>query len=143
MVENMSSATTDSDFGSDWTIPNNPMKLSMRVLNTEPLEAIHGFEWSRQYNKPEKEFLMMSRKAKNADFVVLYEPYTGESKLNMFERFEVKCGKGQPVEGALGVMIVLDGKPYEIILNPYEAEVKTCKGVTRKVLSVVVKKTEF
>ena len=143
MVENMSSATTDSDFGSDWTIPDNPIKLSMRVLNTEPLEAIHGFEWSRQYNKPEKEFLLMSRKARNADFVVLYEPHTGESKLTMFERFEVKCDKGQPVEGALGIMIVLDGKPYEIILNPYGAEIKTCKGVTRKVLSVVVKRKEF
>ncbi|MBA7471502.1 hypothetical protein ES707_06808 [subsurface metagenome] len=49
----------------------------------------------------------------------------------------------KPRPEPLGDMVVIDGKPYEVILNPDGTEVKTCKGVTRKVLSVVAKRKEF
>jgi hypothetical protein len=144
MVRNLSSAFTDSDFGCDWVIPEErttgDLHLSMRVLNTVPLEAVHGFEWSHQYTTPEKEFLLLSRTARNADFVVLFEPHRGESKLSEFMRFPVTDETGNTVEGALGIRITLDGKQYEVILNPDKARVKTCMGSTRKVLSVEVER---
>ena len=110
----------------------------MRVLNTAPIEAVHGFEWSRQYRGPEKEFLLLSRKASNADFVVLYEPNRGESKLSRYERFDVVDENGVKVSGFLGVRVTLSGKPYEVILNPDEVAVKTVRGATRKALSIEV-----
>ena len=110
----------------------------MRVLNTEPIEAVHGFEWSYQYPSPQKEFLLLSRTARNADFVVLFEPHRGVSNLSEFTRVPVTGDSGDPVEGALGLRVTLDGKRYEVILNPDRAEVKTCAGSTRNVLSVEV-----
>ena len=110
----------------------------MRVLNNAPLEVIHGYEWSRQYRTPEKEFLLLSRKAKNADFVVLYEPHRGKSGVTVFERFSVSGENGATVGGALGLKLTLNGKDYELILNPDTDSVKTIKGLTREVLSIKV-----
>ncbi|MCE5248815.1 heparinase II/III family protein [bacterium] len=144
MVQNLSSAVTGGDFGCDWLLSGKGTKdelhLAMRVLNTAPVEAIHGFEFSRQYRGPEKEFLLLSRKARNADFIVLFEPNRGESKLSRYERFDVPDEKGAKVAGATGVRLTLAGKTYEVILNPDEAAVKTVGGVTRKVLSVGVER---
>ena len=143
MVENLSSAITEKDFSADWTIPESgnrkEITLSMRVLNDSPLEAVHGFEWSRQYKKPEKEFLLLSRKARSADFIALLEPHFGESQVSKYERFIVKDKNGMTVENALGLHLTLAGKACEIILNPDEENVKTVKGTTRKVLSIEVK----
>ena len=137
MVKNFHSAATSSDFGCDWKIPGNDLNLAVRVLNTEPMEVIHGFEWSRQYTtQDEKEFLLMRRKAQNADFIVLFEPNRGESKLSDLERFTVRGENGGTVKGALGVRATLNGKKYEVILNPDEVPVKTVKGSTRKVFSI-------
>jgi len=142
MTQNFSSAVTGKDFGCDWVVSgkgtNNELNLAVRVLNTAPIEVIHGFEWSRQYTKPEKEFLLMSRKTRNADFVVLFEPYRGSSKLSQYERFDVLNENGKAVKGALGLHVTLDGKPYEVILNPEKEAVMTIKGSTRKVISVKV-----
>jgi hypothetical protein len=110
----------------------------MRVLNSSPLEAVHGFEYSSQYREPEKEFLLLSRQARDADFIVLYEPNHGESKLSRYERFDVFDEKGKKVKDALGVRLNLSGKPYEVILNPDQIIVKTVKGMTRKALSIEV-----
>jgi len=145
MVQKLSSAVTDKDFGCDWLLSGKGAKdelhLAMRVLNAAQIEAVHGFEWSRQYSAgPEKEFLLLSRKARNADFVVLYEPNRGESKISRYERFEVVDEKGVKVTGALGVHITLAGKSYEVILNPDETAVKTVRGATRKALSIEVEK---
>jgi len=144
MVTNLSSGTTVKDMGCDWVLTVKDAKeglhLAMRVLNSSPLEAVHGFEYSRQYTKPEKEFLMLSRKAKNADFIVLFEPNRGESKLSKYERFDVAGERGAKVADALGVRVTVAGKTYEVIVNPDQAPVKTAKGMTRKALSVEVQK---
>ena len=143
MVGNLSSAMTDENFGSDWILfgkdTKNELNLAMRVLNDEPLEAVHGFEWSRQFRTPEKEFLLLSRTAKNADFVVLYEPYRNRSKLSEFKRFDVQNEIGETIAGAIGVLVTLDGKSYEVILNPDTQSIQTVKGASRNVLSVVRK----
>ena len=142
MVQNLSSGTTSIDLGCDWNLPvkgaNGDLHLAMRVLNTSPLEAIHGFEYSSQYTKPEKEFLLLSRKARDADFIVFFEPNRGESKLSKYERFDVVDENGAKVRDALGIRANIAGKSYEVILNPDQATVKTVKGVTRKALSVEV-----
>ncbi len=142
MVHSLSSAVTGNDFGCDWLLPatsdEDSLYLSMRVLNTAPVEVIHGFEWSHQYRKPEKEFILMSRKARNADFVVLFEPHRGKSKLYGCERFAVLGEYGTIVEGALGLRLTLNEKSYEIILNSDSETVTTIKGITDKILSVEV-----
>jgi hypothetical protein len=143
MVRNLSSGTTGKDLGCDWLLSGKDAKeklhLAMRVLNAAPLEAIHGFEYSRQYKEPEKEFLLLSRKARDADFVVLFEPNRGQSKLSRYEKFDVIGENGAPVGNALGVRATIAGKSYEVILNPDYASVKTVRGMTRKALSVEVK----
>jgi len=140
MVSGLSSATTGRDFTAEWRIPEDQAKgglnLAMRVLNDAPLEAVHGFEWSRQFRAPEKEFLLLSRKAKNADFVVLFEPHRGRSRVTRFERIPVPGGSGGTVDGALGVAVTVGGKPYEIFLNPDRREVKAEWGVTHDVYVV-------
>ena len=140
MVKNLSTAETERDFGCDWEIKGlqNPLNLTMRVLNNAPLEVVHGFEWSRQYTAPEKEFLLLSRKAKNADFVVIFEPHSGQSRLSGYERFTVLDENGRTIKGALGLHISLGEKSYEVILNPDRNTVKTVKGPKQDVLSVEV-----
>ncbi len=142
MVQNLSSGVTVNDFGCDWLLSGkdtkNELHLVMRVLNTSPLEAVHGFEYSSQYRGPEKEFLLLSRQARDADFVVLYEPNRGESKISRYERFDVVDENGTKVRDALGVRVNVSGKPYEVILNPDQAIVKTARGMTRKALSIEV-----
>ena len=78
----------------------------------------------------------MRRKAQNADYIVLFEPNRGKSKLSDFERFTVRGKNGGTVEGAHGVRATLNGKKHEVILNPDEVPVKTVKGSTRKVFSI-------
>ncbi len=144
MVKNLSSGITTKDMGCDWTIPAKDAKdglhLAMRILNATPLEAVHGFEYSQQYKGPEKEFLMLTRKASNTDFVVLFEPNYGASKLSTYERFDVVNDKGAKVGNALGVRVGISGKTYEVILNPDQATVKSVKGATRKALSAEVQR---
>ena len=145
MVQNLSSAFTDKDFGCDWVVPEDRKSsrkectLSMRVLNNSPLEAIHGFEWSYQYRTPKKEFLLLSRKAKNTDFIVLFEPHYGDSQLSKFEQFTPSDENDRTLDGVVGLNITLGGKAYEVILNPDHEEVKTIKGMTRAILSIEVK----
>ena len=141
MVSNLSSAITTDDFGSDWIVPANggqkQFTLSARVLNETPVEVVHGFEWSRQFSTPEKEFMLLRRtKARNADFIVLFEPHRGKSKLTRFERFTVKDEKGNAVEIALGLNINLRGKSYEIVCNPEKKTVSVSGGVTNEVFSI-------
>ncbi|MCE5251987.1 heparinase II/III-family protein [bacterium] len=141
MVQNLSSASTDSDFGSDWIIPaegsRGRLTLSMRALNTAPVEVVHGFEWSYQYRTPEKEFVVLRRdKARNADFCVLLEPHKGAAKLTKYERFIPADEKGNPVDSAIGLNITLSGKSFEIVSNPEGHTVKTVRGTTDKVFSV-------
>ena len=139
MVSNLSSAETSEDFGSDWKLTDE-LNLAMRVLNAGPLEAVHGYEWSRQFRTPEKEFLLLTRTAKNSDFIVLYEPYRRRSSLSEFTRFAVTDAAGNAVPDAIGVNATVGGKSYEVILNPDNAEVKTVGGVSGKVLTVLVTK---
>ncbi|MFC1560861.1 hypothetical protein ACFL4V_00120 [Candidatus Latescibacterota bacterium] len=83
---------------------------------------------------------MQTRRAfirKTANFVVLYEPYRNRTKLSEFKRFDVQNETGNTLEGALGVIVTLDGKSYEVILNPDKKLVQTVKGTSRKILSVV------
>ena len=110
----------------------------MRMLNSAPLEVIHGFEWSYQYRTPDKEFLLLSRKSREAEFIVLYEPYLEKSKLSQYERLTVLDENGKTVMGAIGLLITLAGKPYEIIFNPDGNMVKTVKGFTRRVMSIEI-----
>ena len=142
MVQNLSSGISQNDLRCDWLIPGKDNKeelhLAMRVLNSSPLEAVHGFEYSSQYIKPEKEFLLLSRQARDADFIVLFEPNHGKSKLSMYERFDVVDEKGNKVRDTLGIRLNLSGKPYEVILNPNQINIKTVKGMTRKALSIEV-----
>ncbi len=142
MVRNLSSGTTVKELGCDWLLSGKDAKdelhLAMRVLNTSPLEAVHGFEYSPRYRGPEKEFLLLSRKTRDADFIVLFEPNRGRSKLSKYEKFDVVDDKGIIVRDALGVRVNISGKPYEVILNPGRTFVKTVKGMTRKALSIEV-----
>lgn len=142
MVQNLSSGITVNDLGCDWLLSGkgtkDELQLAMRVLNTSPLEAVHGFEYSSRYRGPEKEFLLLSRQARDADFVVLYEPNRGESKISRYELFDVVDENGTKVVDVLGVRVNVSEKSYEVILNPDQAIVKTVKGVTRKALSIEV-----
>ena len=143
MVQNLASARVSGGLASDWIIPKagsrDEFTLSMRAINTEPLNVIHGFEWSYQYPKPEKEFLLLRReKVKNADFVVLFEPHSNDGKLTSSQRFTVTDGKGVSVESALGINLTLDGKKYEVVMNPEGKKVKTVEGITDKAMSVRV-----
>ncbi len=142
MISNLSAATTTNGFTCDWTVNDtNAMKglrLATRVLNDAPLEAVHGFEWSRQFSTPEKEFLLLTRTAKNADFIVLHEPYVGRSTVTEFRRFDVAGPDGAIVDTAVGVYVTVDGTRYEVILNPGGVKVKTVRGETGKILSVEV-----
>lgn len=137
MVYNLSSAVTAGDFGSDWSATGGGGKeftLSMRALNSYPVEIIHGYEWSRQYTAPEKEFLILRRTGvKNADFTVLLEPHREKSRLSKFERIEVINENGIPVRDAVGLKITLEGKQIEVILNPYSSKIQTSSGVSGKV----------
>ena len=140
MVRNLSNTRTDGDFSCDWIIPpagnRKKMILTMNVLNTQPLEVIHGFEWSYQYRTPEKEFLLLSRRAKIADFIVLYEPNSGKSAVSRFEKFDVVAESGEIVEGALGVAVTLGERTYEIVFNPDMKMVRTTKGTTTRIVSI-------
>lgn len=141
MVQNLSMAETEQNFRSDWIVPargeHGEFTLSMQVLNSEPLEVIHGFEWSRQYSTPEKEFLLMRRTGtRNADFVVLLEPHHGESKLSQFERFTVNDNRDRAVDSVVGLNITLGEKHYEVILNPCRTNIQTRKGITDNVFSL-------
>ena len=142
MVNNFHSALTAGDFDCNWRIPagrgSGEMFLSMRVLNDKPLEAVHGFEWSRQFQTPEKEFFLLRRAAENADFIVMFEPRRGRSRVSQFERFEVPAPDGGVVDGTVGLHVTVGGKHYEIILNPAGEAVKTIRGETKKILSVEV-----
>ncbi|MHB9031326.1 MAG: heparinase II/III domain-containing protein, partial [Candidatus Latescibacterota bacterium] len=137
MVRNLSSARAKGNLAADWTVPKEGSReeffLSLLALNDTPLEAVHGFEWSRQYTKPEKEFLVLRReRVKNADFVVLLQPRgTNEAPVTA-ERFAVTDTQGREVKNAVGIRLAIGGKRCEIIVNPDGAEVKNIKGSTRK-----------
>jgi hypothetical protein len=144
MVQNLSYARVSGDLASDWTIPKagsrDELTFSLRAMNDAPMEAIHGFEWSFQYTKPEKKFLVLRReKTKNADFIVLLQPHGGSEAAASPQRFAVTDTQGRTLENAAGVRVTLGGKQYEIIVNPGGAEVKTAKGSTRKYVSVEIK----
>lgn len=140
MVSNLSSGSTNDELSCDWAITDERalknLHLSMRVLNDRPLDVVHGFEWSYQYRTPEKEFILLSRKAKDADFIVLYEPYTGSKKATRFERFPVTDGSDAAVDGAVGVRVETGGSVYRLILNPDRKTVRTSKGLTDSIFSV-------
>ena len=141
MVSGLSTAETDRDFGSDWIVPagrgNKQFTLSMRTLNDKPVEVVHGFEWSRQFSTPEKEFMLLRRdRARNADFIVLFEPHRGRSKLGTFERFEVKDEDGNTVAGAVGINVSIGGKALELIFNPDVEMVTTVNGPSYRMFSV-------
>jgi hypothetical protein len=142
-LTNLSSAVTGKNLNCDWIVPvsgkRKQFMLSMSVLNNTPLEVIHGFEWSHQFRTREKEFLLLSRKAKNADFIVLYEPHSGTSRLTKSERFTVTNEKGSTMDAAVGVNITLGKTSYEIILNPTGETVQAAGGLTNKVFSIVKK----
>lgn len=141
MVKDISSARVSGDLAADWTIPKSgdrdSFTFSLRALNGSALEAVHGFEWSYQYPKPEKEFLVLRReKVKNADFIVLLQPRGKDETAVTAERFTPMDIRGHALENAAGVRVTLNGKTYEIIVNPDGAEVKTAGGSTRKPMSV-------
>ena len=140
MVERLSTAVTSENLTADWEIKDknvlNCLRLSMRVLNDTMMDVTHGYEWSRQFRTPDKEFLLLTKTAQNADFAVLYEPYTGRSNVNSFDRVPVKGSDGSNVEGALGVRVTVGQNRYEIILNPDQVPVQTPEGVLSDVYYV-------
>ncbi len=143
MVNNLASAMIPGDLSADWTIPpsgdRDAFILSLRALSTAPLEAVHGYEWSYQYRKPEKEFLVLRRnKARNADFIVLLQPRERTEAHAAAERFAVVDLRDRAVESAAGVRVLLGGKRYEIIVNPDGTEVKAGNGGTREPLHIRV-----
>jgi len=141
MVRGLSSAVVEADFGADWRIPGNEgrggFNLSMRVLNDSPVEVIHGFEWSHQYAKPEKEFLLLRREAaRDAEFIVLFEPNDEGSRLSRFERFTVTDGSGRPLRDCIGLNVEIGGKSMEIVFNPLKARIRTAGGMTGEIFRV-------
>jgi hypothetical protein len=141
MVRNLSSARVAGNLNADWTIPKEGSRgeyvLSLRAVNEKPLEAVHGFEWSRQFSGPEKEFLVLRREgAKNADFIVLLQPRGKGDTPAIAERFAVTDGKGRTIDNVLGIRIMSGGKRFEVIINPNGVEVKTAVGSTKKRISV-------
>ncbi len=144
MVQNLSSGTTSKDLDCDWNLPvkdaNGELHLAMRVLNASPLEVVHGFEYAHQYTNPEKELLLLSRKTRDADFIVLFEPNRGKSKLTRYEKFDVIDANGANIRDALGIRAIIAGKSYRVIVNPNQKSVKTVKGMTRKAMSIEVEK---
>ena len=125
----------------NWTFPGNSgVRLDVRVLNDAPLEVVHGFEWSRQYSTPEKEFLLLRRdKARTADFVVLAEPHRGDSRLTRFERVAVRNGEGaEGRRGARSWTVEVNGKRYRIVLNPDRRRIGCESGSTRDVFVVEI-----
>ncbi|MFC1692104.1 heparinase II/III family protein [Candidatus Latescibacterota bacterium] len=140
MLHNLSSGVTNENLHCDWMIPSRKdrktLNLAMHVLNTTSLEVMHGFEWSYQYRTPEKEFLLLTRKAQNAEFIVLFEPYRGQSKLSKYEQVTVTDESGYPLDETVGLKVTLSGKTYEIIMNPAGDTIRTASGITRKIFSV-------
>jgi hypothetical protein len=151
MVERLSSARVTGDLSCDWTVPKEGAReqfgFSLSVLNDAPLEVVHGFEWSYQYQTPEKEFVVLRRESvKNTEFLVLIEPYRKETQLTEPRRFAVTAPDGRStgdpagrpyLENTLGAAFTLGGKRYEVIVNPQGAEVNTAKGPTRKCVSIL------
>ncbi len=136
MVGDLSSARISGDLSCEWPMPTGgkpeSLTLSALVLNDAPMEAVHGFEWSYQYTKREKEFIVLRREqARNADFVVFLEPRPGASKLTGARRIAVTAPDGTPVADAAGVAFTLAGRRMEVIVNPGGAEVKTASGPSR------------
>jgi len=144
-VERLSSAMTGDDVRCDWTVPGDGSRgesaLSLRILNDAPLEVVHGFEWSRQFSTPEKEFLLLRRgDADNAGFIVLVEPRTESSRIHAFERMTVKDIGGGDADGVVGVYVVLGETSYEIVFNPLEKTyITTGGGMSREVFDVIVR----
>lgn len=140
MVERLSSAVTSENLTADWAIKDenvlNGLRLGMRVLNDTMMDVTHGYEWSRQFRTPDKEFLLLTKTARNADFTVLYEPYTGRSSVDSFERIPVKGADGSVVNNAIGVRVTMGQNRYEIILNPDNIPVQTPQGVLSDVYYV-------
>jgi hypothetical protein len=141
MVQNLSSARVTGNLAADWAIPEEGNRgefiFSLRMLNDAQLEAVHGFEWARQYSRPEKEFLVLRREnTKNADFIVLLHPHGKSDSPAVAERFAVTDGKEQKMQNVLGIRVTAGGKQYEVIINPHGAEVKTAAGNSRKKISV-------
>ncbi len=137
MIRNLSSARMTGNLAADWTIPKSgeheAFTLSLRALNDTPLETVHGFEWSRQFAKPEKEFVVLRReKTKNADFIVFLQPREKDEPVAAVERITVTGAQGGVIGNALGIRAVIGDKRYEIIINPDGAEVKCPEGNTRK-----------
>ncbi len=125
MVEELSSAVTSGDVTCDWTVPADggrpESRLTLRLENAEPVEVVHGFEWSRQYATPEKEFVTLRRdNASNADFIVLVEPHKGAPRTTAFERAPVRGKNGLPDEDIIGISLVLGGEEYAVVFNPLE-----------------------
>jgi hypothetical protein len=137
MVERLSSGQADGDLSCDWTVPNGGLEFTMKLLNDAPVEVVHGFEWSYQYSKQEKEFMVLRRdKSRNADYLVLIEPHRKAARLTSSKRLAVTSPDGGSVENAVGVALTLGEKRYEVIVNPDGVPVNTAKGPTRRNISI-------
>ncbi len=141
MVGDLSSARVAGNLSCAWPMPKGgapeSLTLSALVLNNTPMEAVHGFEWSYQYTKREKEFLVLRREqARDADFVVFLEPRAGVSKLADARRIAVTAPDGRPVSDAVGVAFTLGARHLEVIVNPGGTEVKTASGFSRTRVSI-------
>ena len=141
MVANLSTADTDKDFSADWKVKEGlpiPFLLSMKALNDTPTEIYHGFEWSRQFDKQSKEFMMLRKtKTKNADFVILFEPRKSDSSITRFEKFIPVDLNDNPMENVLGLRLEIGNDSYVIYINPESRIIKTSDGTTGKIFSVV------
>ncbi len=141
MVGDLSSARITGNLSCEWPMPKGgrpeTLSLAALVLNDAPMEAVHGFEWSYQYTKREKEFLVLRReRARDVDFVAFLEPRSGVSKLADARRIEVQSTDGGAVADAVGVAFTLGGRRLEVIVNPDGAEVKTSSGPSRARMSI-------
>ena len=142
MVGKLSSARVNGDLSCYWTVAKEEAReqlgFSLKVLNDAPLEVVHGFEWSYQYRTPEKEFVVLRReRAKNAEYLALIEPHRKESRLTVTRRFTVTSLDGRAAENAVGILLTLLGKRYEVIVNPEGVAVKTAHGGSRKLISIL------
>ena len=80
--------------------------------------------------------LLRRENARNADFVVLFEPRRGKSQVRKFERVKVRSENGKKSEGAVGLDVSLGSKNYRIVLNPLEETVNIGDRSTEEIITV-------
>jgi hypothetical protein len=132
---NLSEAKTSGVIKTDWTYnPKDKAKtfgLSLTMLNSEPVSAIHGFTLAAPYRSKEKEFVLIRKEnAQNTNYLAVFEAHKGQAKIKSILPVSLEeqgsDGSWKKSERSNALLITLsDGKSCEVVLNPTGSTVRT------------------